>query len=547
MRIAKSIRTKLLILTAGAFAITVAGVGGLSKHLSQKIAVEVASVVDAGQTEVFSEKLGGIMDALSRSHAGLEATLKETGLSGTNMAKTYEEEAKKDVLSGLRKQHYETNNSSNQQVYPFIVDANGIVVLHPVLQTGDASLTKFDLTKQMVQTGNGSLSGQYNNEPEWMLFKTFEPWKWTVAFVIPEKVKYAGVVKVNELLDGLINNLAIFIAVLASLVVATLAAFIGMFITRPINHVVAGLGDAARQVASGSIQMSSSSQRLAEGTSEQAAAIEETSSSIEEMASMIRQNANNAEHANNLMRSVNDVVSRANDSMTRLTASMDAISKASNETEKIIKTIDEIAFQTNLLALNAAVEAARAGEAGAGFAVVADEVRNLAMRAAEAASNTAALIEGTVKRTKEGVVLLESSNAAFSEVADNSSKVGELVTEIAAASQEQAQGIEQINRAISEMDKVVQQNAANAEEYAAGSEEMNGQAQLLEEYVGELVRVVTGETVNSSDDWRQELHSQDQETVPKMRKKVFLKYPASGANIRRDDRSARQLESGGER
>lgn len=310
------------------------------------------------------------------------------------------------------------------------------------------------------------------------------------------------------------------------IIVITLAGFIsgivlGLFISRsiskPLNLIIEGMGDGANQVASASNQVSTASQSLAEGASEQAAAIEETSSSLEEMSSMTKQNADNAGQADNLMKEANQVVGQANHSMGELTTSMEEISKASEETSKIIKTIDEIAFQTNLLALNAAVEAARAGEAGAGFAVVADEVRNLAMRAAEAAKNTADLIEGTVKKVNDGSDLVTKTNDAFKQVAESSRKVGELVGEIAAASDEQAQGIEQVNKAVTEMDKVVQQNAASAEESASASEEMNAQAVQMKNMVGELDSLVSGagnENTRQTTDSRGVARHQKQNVMP---------------------------------
>ncbi len=279
------------------------------------------------------------------------------------------------------------------------------------------------------------------------------------------------------------------------------AFFITRSITKPVNRIIAGLNEGANQVASASAQVSSSSQSMAEGASEQAASIEETSSSMEEMSSMTRKNAENANNADGLMKESNQIVRAANQSMNQLTESMEDISKASEETSKIIKTIDEIAFQTNLLALNAAVEAARAGEAGAGFAVVADEVRNLAMRAADAAKDTAALIEDTVKKVHDGSSIVTSTSEAFSQMAESSGKVGNLVTEISEASTEQSNGIEQVNNAVTEMDRVVQQNAANAEESASAAEEMSAQAEQLKEYVDELVMLVTGKE-NATHDFK---------------------------------------------
>ncbi len=306
----------------------------------------------------------------------------------------------------------------------------------------------------------------------------------------------------DKIADGAAASLGsasnvVLVGLLAALAIGLLlAVFITRSITGPIRRIIEGLNEGAEQVSSASGQVSSASQSLAEGASEQAASIEESSSSLEEMSSMTKQNADNANQANTLMTESKQVVGTANDSMARLTESMREISKASEDTSKIIKTIDEIAFQTNLLALNAAVEAARAGEAGAGFAVVADEVRNLAMRASEAAKNTANLIEGTVKKVKDGSELVERTNEAFQQVAVSSTKVGQLVGEIAASSNEQAQGIEQINKAVTEMDKVTQQNAANAEESASASEEMNAQAEQMKGMVDELVGMVGGASSN---------------------------------------------------
>jgi methyl-accepting chemotaxis protein len=269
-------------------------------------------------------------------------------------------------------------------------------------------------------------------------------------------------------------------------------------VTKRVKHLASTLFEDSKQFMDRASEVNRISQSLAEGASEQAAGLEETSSSIEEMASMTKQNADNANQANTLMVETSHVVKEANHAMIELTGSMKEITTASEETAKIIKTIDEIAFQTNLLALNAAVEAARAGEAGAGFAVVADEVRNLAMRASDAARNTANLIEGSVKKIEAGSDIVAKTNEAFSKVAAGAKKVGELVGEIAAASNEQSQGVEQINKAVIEMDKVVQKNAASAEESASAAQEMNDQAERMKEFVGELAAVVGGRAMAPS-------------------------------------------------
>jgi methyl-accepting chemotaxis protein len=263
-------------------------------------------------------------------------------------------------------------------------------------------------------------------------------------------------------------------------------------VNRPIERISTDLVDSSDQVASASSEISATSQSLADGASNQAASLEETSASLEELSSMTRQNADHATEANKLMGETRGIVERAGRSMDQMTESMSEISEAGREIGKIIKTIDEIAFQTNLLALNAAVEAARAGEAGAGFAVVADEVRNLAQRSAEAARNTGALIEGAIRKIAQGTHLVAEATEAFREVNQAAHKVADLVGDVAGASTEQAQGIDQINQAVANLDKVIQQNAAQAEESAAASEELGSQAEALRQVVDDLMGIIHG-------------------------------------------------------
>jgi methyl-accepting chemotaxis protein len=271
-----------------------------------------------------------------------------------------------------------------------------------------------------------------------------------------------------------------------------LGIYFSISITNPITRVVTGLTDGADQVAAASAQVSSASQSLAEGASEQAASLEETSSSMEEMSSMTKQNADNAGQVKAMMGEAKIIVEKVTGHMDEMSKAIWEITKSSEETSKIIKTIDEIAFQTNLLALNAAVEAARAGEAGAGFAVVADEVRNLAMRAAEAAKSTNNLIENTIKAVKNGNELTSKTQEAFKENITISGKISQLIDEIATASMEQAHGISEVGTAINQMNGVTQQTAANAEESASASEELNAQAEQMKTYVADLSNVVGG-------------------------------------------------------
>jgi methyl-accepting chemotaxis protein len=264
-------------------------------------------------------------------------------------------------------------------------------------------------------------------------------------------------------------------------------------IKRGLRQVVVELSDGAEQTASAASQVSSSSQSLAQGSSEQAASLEETSASSEEINSMARKNTENSRAAANLVTSSQQKFVETNHSLEQMLVAMGEIHAQSGKISKIIKTIDEIAFQTNILALNAAVEAARAGEAGMGFAVVADEVRNLAQRCAQAAKDTAALIEESIFKSNDGKSKVDQVAAAIRAITEESGKVKTLVDEVNLGSQEQARGIEQIGKAISQMEQVTHKTAANAEESASAAEELNAQSETLRGIVERLGAMVGGD------------------------------------------------------
>ncbi|MGB7604990.1 MAG: methyl-accepting chemotaxis protein [Lutisporaceae bacterium] len=250
-----------------------------------------------------------------------------------------------------------------------------------------------------------------------------------------------------------------------------------------LNEVMTNINTASEQVASGSKQVSDSSMALSQGATEQASSVEQLTASLEEIASQTRHNADNANQANTLAETAKTNATQGNSQMKDMLKAMDEINDSSSNISKIIKVIDEIAFQTNILALNAAVEAARAGQHGKGFAVVAEEVRNLAARSANAAKETTAMIEGSIKKVEGGTKIANQTADALNKIVEGVTKVANLVGDIAVASNEQALGIEQINQGILQVSEVVQTNSATSEESASASEELSSQAELLKEQV----------------------------------------------------------------
>lgn len=512
--------------------------GEVKEHIGEIINVTIADMSDSNE---YRQKL------LDLKKEGLE---KEVQTIHSQMiyfhsefvrGKITEAEAKAQVRMLVKNTHYGKDNKDylwiNDMSEPF-----AIMIMHPTVPELDGKpldATKFNcalgkkenLFNAFVQVckkdGEGFVDyswpkptkdGLSKEQPKLSFVKSFEPWGWIIGTgiyiddidadvaVYKEKQKVMTdklLSQMTEKAQGALEELkkeigkAMFIGGGITVIIFFVSLMISYlsvkkWVINPLHKISTSMTEGADQVTIAADEIAASSQTLAEGASQQAAAVEETSASLEEVGAMIKQGADNTGQADGLMKEANRVIQGADASMKKLIISMDEISAASTQTQKIVKTIDEIAFQTNLLALNAAVEAARAGEAGAGFAVVADEVRNLAMRAAEAAKNTSDLIEGTVQKVNAGSTLANETSESFQAVTESTTHVGGIIEEIAEASRQQAEAVGQITKAVHEIDSVTQSNAAAAEEAASASEELSAQAETMRSEVTNLLEMVDG-------------------------------------------------------
>lgn len=393
-------------------------------------------------------------------------------------------------------------NAAGEDFGRYVISKDGARNGELIRDMKDASGRFFirDICNKALTLGTGEIGedrypwqnqGETGARMKFARFMYLKTWDWVIAVSAYDDEFYGSVEHISNLVKGMKRSL-LFIAVLALVLALLIWLMISESLIGRLRRIIRELNEGAEQTASAGAQVASASQSLARGANTQAAAIEEVSTSLEELASTSKRNTASAEEAQKVSTDTSLSSEKGLESMEKMTAAVRDIKSASDETAKIVKTIDEIAFQTNLLALNAAVEAARAGDAGRGFAVVAEEVRNLAQRSAEAAKNTADLISEAGKRTEIGVQTGQEVAQVFGQISQGAKKLKELMSSVVTASREQTTGSEQMNLSMEQVDNTTQSNASTAEEAASTAEQLSSQVEVMREIIRNLVNVVDG-------------------------------------------------------
>jgi methyl-accepting chemotaxis protein/methyl-accepting chemotaxis protein-1 (serine sensor receptor) len=470
-----SIRSKLLLsvgtLASGYlifFALIQWTASSTQRHLTTVSESVYPAAVEVGQAQASFEKMlkdykdaAVQQDKTALAAAKQDAQLVASDLNAISEKMAYDTAIQQEVQSTLAS--FDQLQNSSSEIYTKIVES-------PDSATGDAQASLAALTQQTREMKQKLLS---LNES------------------IGSKAFGAELSSVASS-NGMQRTLALLLLVVATAFSVIAILVMEKQVSKPLRELASRLAEGAHRVAASATQISIAGQTLAEGSSSQAASLEETSASSEEISSMARRSSADCHSAADLVTMSQAKFEDANRSLSGLVTAMDEISASSGKVSKIIKIIDEIAFQTNILALNAAVEAARAGEAGQGFAVVADEVRSLAQRCAQAAKDSAQIVDESIAKSQQGKTRLDNVALSIQSVTIESAKVKTLVDQINTASNEQTRGITQIASSISMMESVTQSSAASAQQSSAAAQELASESGLLNEIVNSLGLVIGG-------------------------------------------------------